>query len=320
MFLSPVSSRRSPEWTSRQIRRRFFWNACVGKRTKEVSEWEKEVTVAVIKGRANVDDDEDDDECDDEEEEEIELKVEKEKEKEQKQTEKIEKEKEKKNEKLATEKQKAKDKGKKVVEREELVKPVARVTRTSQRVRNLKVLNSPSHDEEESVDDEVSVIAKEVYDACIPPSREQSPAPMDTIPPTTSSPPKSTAPPPFAPQNTPIPPPTQSPPFPIPKEKKPANVPILEEQPAVPDLKEQSAAQNAPNTSPSSSQNPTIGATYTLAHARRLDYLFTLVMGHSKAMMEFANEAKGVNGVLLAFKRRGRVREKREKREGETEA
>ncbi|KMT08313.1 hypothetical protein BVRB_6g141800 [Beta vulgaris subsp. vulgaris] len=192
---------------------------------------------------------------------------------------------------------KQKKRGQKVVE--ELVKPVVRVTRTSQRVRNLKVLNSPSHDEEESDDDdEVSVIAKEVYDACIPSLREHSPVPMDTIPPTTSSPPKSASPPPFAPQNTPIPPYTKSPPSPVPKDKKPAAVPIPEEQPAIPNLKEQPAAQNPPNTSPSSSQNPTIGATYTLAHSRRLDYLFTLVMGHSEAMLEFANEAKGVNGLV----------------------
>ncbi|XP_057247505.1 uncharacterized protein LOC130589893 [Beta vulgaris subsp. vulgaris] len=119
--------------------------------------------------------------------------------------------------------------------------------------------------------------------------REQSPVPMDTIPPTTSSPPKTASPPPFAPQNTPIPPPTKSPPSPVPKEKKPA---------VVPDLKEQPAATNLPNTSPSSSKNPTIGATYALAHARRLDYLFTLVMDHSEVMMEFANEAKGVNGLV----------------------
>ncbi|XP_048498036.1 uncharacterized protein LOC125496575 [Beta vulgaris subsp. vulgaris] len=171
---------------------------------------------------------------------------------------------------------------------------------TRQRVRNLKVLNSPSRDEEESVvdDDEVSVIAKEVYDACVPPSREHSPVPMYTIPPTTSSPPKIASPPLLKPQNTPLPPPTKSPPSPVPKEKKPAVVPISEEHPDVPDLKEQPSATNPPNTSSYSSQSPTIGATYTLAHARRLDYLFTLVMGHSEAMMKFANEDKGVNGLV----------------------
>ena len=123
------------------------------------------------------------------------------------------------------------------------MKLVVRATRTSQRVRNSKVLNSPSHDEEESVDDdEVRVIAKEVYDACFPPSREQSPVPMDTIPPTTSSSP------PFTPQNTPISPASKSTPSSVPKEKKPAVVPISKEQPAIPNLKEQHAATNPLNT------------------------------------------------------------------------
>ncbi|KMT04024.1 hypothetical protein BVRB_8g187270 [Beta vulgaris subsp. vulgaris] len=178
---------------------------------------------------------------------------------------------------------------------EELEKPVSRASRTSQRVRSKKVLNAPSlvQDEEDSIDDdEVRVIAKEAYDACFPSSREQSPVPMDTIPPTTSSPPKAASPPPSKPQKTPSLTPSRSPPSPVPKGQKPAVVPISKEQPVVPNPKEHLAETNPHNTSPSSSQNPTIGAPYTLAHARRLDYLFILVMGHSEAMMEFANEAR----------------------------
>nr|ABM55243.1 hypothetical protein [Beta vulgaris] len=221
---------------------------------------------------ANIDDDEDDEECDDVEEEELEIEVEKEKEKKQQKIEKIEKEKEKK---MKKKNKKQKRRGR------------------SQRVRNMKILNSPSHDEDESVNvDEVSGIAKE------PPSREQTPIPMDTIPPFPSSPPKTASPSPIAPQNTHIPPSTKLPSFSVPKAKETAVVPIPEEQPAVPKSKEQPAAPNPPQTAPSSSQNPTIGATYTLAHAKRLDYLFTLVMGHSEAMMEFANEAKGLNGLV----------------------
>ncbi|KMT05966.1 hypothetical protein BVRB_7g164550 [Beta vulgaris subsp. vulgaris] len=216
-----------------------------------------------------------------------------EKEMEEKKTEKFEKEK-KKNEK---EKQEAKKKGKKVVE--EMVKPVTKSTRTSQRVRNLKVLNSPSHDEEESIDeDEVRVIAKEAYESCLPHSREQTPVPMETIPPFPSSPPKSASPSPIAPQNNPIPPSTSKPSCYVPKEKETAVVPIPEEQPAVPKSKEHTVVPNPSQNTPSFSQNPTIGSTYTLAHAKRLEYLFTLVMGHSEAMMEFATEAKDLNGLV----------------------
>ncbi|XP_010666687.1 vegetative cell wall protein gp1-like [Beta vulgaris subsp. vulgaris] len=130
----------------------------------------------------------------------------------------------------------------------------------------MKVLNSPSlvHGTDESIDDdEVRVIAKKVYDACFPPSREQSPFLMDTIPPTISSPPKTASPPPSTSQNTPIPPPSKSPPSPVPKGQKPTPVPISKEQPAVPNPKEHPAETNPHSTFPSSSQNPTIGAPYT---------------------------------------------------------
>ncbi|KMS98652.1 hypothetical protein BVRB_3g070070 [Beta vulgaris subsp. vulgaris] len=101
-----------------------------------------------------------------------------------------------------------------------------------------------------------------------------------------------------APQIDPIPPSTSKPSCSVPKAKKTGAVPIPEEQHAVPKPKEQTAAPNPSQTAPSSSQNPTIGSTYTLAHARRLDSLFSLVMGHSEAMMEFATEAKDLNGLV----------------------
>ena len=111
----------------------------------------------------------------------------------------------------------------------ELENPVLRATRTSQRVRNMKVLNSLSFvlDTDDNIDDdEVCVIAKEAYEACIPPSREQSPVPMDTTPPKTASPPPSKS------QNTLISPPFDSPTSPVPK-GKPAAISISKEQTVV---------------------------------------------------------------------------------------
>ncbi|KMS65180.1 hypothetical protein BVRB_038600, partial [Beta vulgaris subsp. vulgaris] len=148
----------------------------------------------VIKGRANLDDDEDDEVYDDVEEGE-------EKEIEEKKREKLGKEKEKKIEK---EKEEAKKKGKKVVE--EVVKPVTESTRSSQRVQNMKVLNFPLLDADESFEeDEVRVIDKEDYESNLPPSREQTPVPMETNPPFPPSPPKSVSPSTIAPQNDHIP-------------------------------------------------------------------------------------------------------------------
>ncbi|KMS65204.1 hypothetical protein BVRB_038360, partial [Beta vulgaris subsp. vulgaris] len=121
---------------------------------------------------------------------------------------------------------------------------------------------------------------------------------METNPPFPPSPPKSTSPSIVAPQNDPIPPSTSKFSCSVPKDKETDVVLIPEEQPVVPKPKEQIAAPNPSQNAPSSSQNPTIGSTYTLAHARRLDYLFSLVMGHSEAMMEFATEAKDLNGLV----------------------
>ncbi|KMT17489.1 hypothetical protein BVRB_2g037710 [Beta vulgaris subsp. vulgaris] len=241
--------------------------------------------VMVIKGRANLDDDEDDDEYEDVEEEEKEMEVGVEKEMEEKKTETFEKEKEKKNEK---EKEEAKKKGKKVVE--DVVKPVTKSTRTSQRVQNMKVLNFPLLDTDESFEEEeVKVIVKEDYESNLPYSREQNPVPMETIPPFPPSPQKSASPSHIAPQINPLPPSTSKP---------SCSVPIPEEQPGVPKSKEHTAAPNPSQNAPSSSRNPSIGSTYTLAHVRRLDYLFSLVMGHSEAMMEFATETKDLNGLV----------------------
>ncbi|KMT06154.1 hypothetical protein BVRB_7g163230 [Beta vulgaris subsp. vulgaris] len=247
----------------------------------------------VIKGRANLDDDEDDDVDDEVEEEEEEKEVE------EKKNEKAEKEKEKKNQKekkIEKEKEETKKKGKKVVD--EVVKPVMKSTRASQRVQNMKVLNFPILDAEESCEeDEVKVIDREDYESNLPPSREPTPVPMETNPPFPPSPQKSASPSTLAPQDDTIPPSTSKPSCSVPKAKETVGVPILEEQPAVPKPKEQTANPK-PSQAPSTSQNPTIGSTYTLAHARRLDSLFSLVMGHSEAMMEFATEAKDLNGLV----------------------
>ncbi|KMT11753.1 hypothetical protein BVRB_5g104570, partial [Beta vulgaris subsp. vulgaris] len=96
----------------------------------------------------------------------------------------------------------------------------------------------------------------------------------------------------LAPQNDPILPSTSKPSYSVPQTKKSGVVPILEEHHVVPKPKEQTDAPHPPQA-PSSSQNPTIGSTYTLAHS-----LFSLVMGHSEAMMEFATEAKDLNGLV----------------------
>ncbi|KMS98643.1 hypothetical protein BVRB_3g069980 [Beta vulgaris subsp. vulgaris] len=163
----------------------------------------------------------------------------------------------------------------------------------------MKVLNFPLLDTDESFEkDEVRVIDKEDYESNLPPSREQTPVPMETNSPFPPSPPKSASPSTLAPQNDPIPPSTSKPSCSVPKDKVTYAVPIPEEQPAVPKPKEQTAAPNPSQHAPSSPQNPTIGSTYTLAYARRLDYLFSLVMGHSEAMMEFATEAKDLNGLV----------------------
>ncbi|KMS64999.1 hypothetical protein BVRB_040480, partial [Beta vulgaris subsp. vulgaris] len=101
----------------------------------------------------------------------------------------------------------------------------------------------------------------------------------------------------LAPQDDSIPPSTSKPSCSVPKAKETVGVPILEEQPAVPKPKEQTENPKS-SQAPSTSQNPTIGSTYTLAHARRLDSLFSLVMSHSEAMMEYATEAKDLNGLV----------------------
>ncbi|KMT05963.1 hypothetical protein BVRB_7g164520 [Beta vulgaris subsp. vulgaris] len=169
----------------------------------------------------------------------------------------------------------------------------------------MKVLNFPLLDAEESFEeDEVKVIDREDYESNLPPSREPTPVPMETNPPFPSSPQKSASPSTLTPQNDPIPSSTSKPSCSVPKAKKTGGVPILEEQHAVPKPKEQTDAPHPSQNAPSSSQNPTIGSTYTLAHARRLDSLFSLVMGHSKAMMEFATEAKDLNGLVKGVMRK----------------
>ncbi|KMT07862.1 hypothetical protein BVRB_6g145590 [Beta vulgaris subsp. vulgaris] len=166
--------------------------------------------------------------------------------------------------------------------------------RTSKRVRNIKVLSSPIFvfgDNDD--DDEPVLIAQEDFSGYVSPSREPSPVPMENTPQTASA----TLP---SPQKSQPPPNSLKSTSSVPKEKGPVVVPIQEEQPAVPNSKEPYNVPD-PDFPSSSSHNPIIRSTYTLEHAERLDHLFTLVMGPSEAMMEFAGDAKDVNGLVTGL-------------------